>query len=100
MDELKRWLEDEGWEITEERPLQASRQRGEKVEMLVVTPYRLRYTLTQPAGPEESRRVEPEGLRGTLVRRGYRESTLTAEITGTDPARSVRTALAEASGPG
>lgn len=97
MDELRRWLEHEGWEITEEQPLQCSRQRGGRAETLVITSYRLRYTLVQPVGSEESRRVENESLRGAVVRTTYREVTLTAEITGTDPARAVRAALAEAS---
>jgi hypothetical protein len=85
-----RWLEDDGWDLVSQAPLEARRQRGEHVETFVAgADGRLRYTVTRPIGEEDFRRVRAGDLRCKVITRAYAKTSVTAE----PGAMSLRAAL-------
>lgn len=95
--DVARWLEDEGWEVLSENSddgLEARRQRGERVEVLVIgTDDRIQYALTRPIGEEEFRRVGDGERQCRVISRTYKETTVTTEATENSILADVRAAI-------
>lgn len=76
-----RELEEDGWEVLSEAPLEARREWGERVEIVRAGhDGRFRYTVTSPLGEEEFRRVSVGDSQCRVVSRNYRETTVTGEL--------------------
>ncbi len=83
MNEIIRWLRDEGWDILTVDLLEARRDRGDWVEVLIAAADgRVRYTLTRLVGDEEFRRATEGDQTYRVITRTYRETSVTAAIAG------------------
>ena len=93
-EDLARWLEAQGWDIVSEDPLEARRERVERVEILTAgQDGRFRYTLTLPITEEDFRRVLVENGVLRVVSRSYRETTVIGTATGGSMIATVEAAI-------